>query len=183
MVEKIFSAEIEQLGAVTAFLEEELEKADCSPKLIITFEIALEELFVNVARYAYPDSKGTVKIGIDISDGVIALRFIDSGIPFNPVAKPDPDITEKIREIERCILSAKLVVFDDIGDKNLSPYDLSLLYYWIDTRTSDMKSCIYTTNQLPKQLEKTFDGKLYSRIVNYSEVKIITDGDHRGAQN
>jgi len=94
MVEKIFSAEIEQLGAVTAFLEEELEKADCSPKLIITFEIALEELFVNVARYAYPDSKGTVKIGIDVSDGVIAVRFIDSGVPFNPVAKPDPDITE-----------------------------------------------------------------------------------------
>jgi len=70
-------------------------------------------------------------------------------------------------------------VFDDIADKSLSEYDLNLLYYWIDTRTSNMKSCIYTTNQLPSELEKTLSGKLYSRIVNYSEVKEIKDGDHR----
>lgn len=98
MIEKIFPAEIEQLDAVTAFLEEELEKVDCSPKLTITFAIALEELFVNVAHYSYPGSKGTVKIGIDTSDGVVTVRLVDTGIPFDPVAKPDPDITESAEE-------------------------------------------------------------------------------------
>ena len=94
MTERIFPAEIDELAAVIAFLEEELDKAEASPKLVVTLSVALEELFVNVAHYAYPDSKGTVKIGIDTSGDSIVIRLIDSGIPFDPTAKKDPDITE-----------------------------------------------------------------------------------------
>lgn len=93
----------------------------------------------------------------------------------------DPVLLEKVRQTEKNILSAKLVVFDDIADKSLSEYDLNTLYYWLDYRTANMKSCIYTTNQLPSQLEKTLSGKVYSRVVNYSIVKKILDGDHRGS--
>ena len=93
----------------------------------------------------------------------------------------DPILLEKVRQTEKNILSAKLVIFDDIADKSLSEYDLNALYYWLDYRTSNMKSCIYTTNQLPSQLEKTLSGKVYSRVVNYSIVKLISDGDHRGS--
>ena len=98
MTEKIFPADINELAAVTVFLEEELDKAETSPKLMVTFAVALEELFVNVAHYAYPDSKGTVKIGIDTSGDRIVLQLTDSGIPFDPVSKPDPDITESAEE-------------------------------------------------------------------------------------
>lgn len=98
MVEKIFPADINELDSVTAFLEEELEKAEVSPKLMMTFAVDLEELFVNVAHYAYPDSKGDVKIGIDTSGDSIVIRLIDKGIPFDPVAKADPDITQSAEE-------------------------------------------------------------------------------------
>ena len=98
MTEKIFPAEINELAAVTVFLEEELDKAEASPKLMVTFAVALEELFVNVAHYAYPGSKGTVKIGIDTSGDSIVVQLTDSGIPFDPVAMPDPDITESAEE-------------------------------------------------------------------------------------
>ena len=98
MTEKIFPADINELASVTVFLEEELDKAEASPKLMVTFAVALEELFVNVAHYAYPDSKGTVKIGIDTSGDSIVVQLTDSGIPFDPVAMPDPDITESAEE-------------------------------------------------------------------------------------
>ncbi|MBR4683962.1 MAG: ATP-binding protein [Spirochaetia bacterium] len=98
MTEKIFPADINELAPVTVFLEEELDKAEANPKLMVTFAVALEELFVNVAHYAYPDSKGTVKIGIDTSGDSIVVQLTDSGVPFNPVAMPDPDITESAEE-------------------------------------------------------------------------------------
>jgi anti-sigma regulatory factor (Ser/Thr protein kinase) len=98
MTEKIFPADIKELDSVSAFLEEELEKAECSPKLMMTFAIALEELFVNVAHYAYPDSPGTVVIGVDTSGDSIVVQLTDSGIPFNPVEKADPDVTLSAEE-------------------------------------------------------------------------------------
>ena len=98
MIERIFPADIKELDFVTAFLEEELEKAECGPKLIMTFAVALEELFVNVAHYAYPDAPGTVTIGIDTTGDSIVVRLDDSGIPFDPVAKTDPDVTLSAEE-------------------------------------------------------------------------------------
>jgi DNA replication protein DnaC len=91
----------------------------------------------------------------------------------------DPEISSRINKIEKAILTSPLVVFDDIADKSLSEFDLNLLYYWLDYRTANMKTCIYTTNELPEQLKQTLNGKLYSRVVNYSQVKYITDGDNR----
>ena len=57
--------------------------------------IAIEEVFVNVARYAYPDSEGTMSLGIgyDEENRVVTFRMKDQGIPFDPLKKPDPDIT------------------------------------------------------------------------------------------
>lgn len=92
----------------------------------------------------------------------------------------DQRLADKIKLTEKNILTAKLVVFDDIADKNLSEYDLNTMYYWLDYRTANMKSCIFTTNQLPDQLKKSLSAKVYSRLVNYSMIEYITDGDHRG---
>ena len=106
---------------------------------------------------------------------------VNSFLNEKKLAINDPSLNEKIKRMEKAILSAKLVVFDDIADKTLSEYDMNTMYYWLDYRTSNLKSCIFTTNQLPEQLKKTLNGKVYSRVVNYSIIKYITDGDHRGA--
>jgi len=82
-------------------------------------------------------------------------------------------------DVENKILSSNLVVFDDLGVKNISEYDLGNLYYWINTRTNQLKSSIYTSNLVPERLRSLLDDRLYSRIVNYSILKEIKDGDSR----
>lgn len=55
--------------------------------------ISFEEIFVNVAHYAYPDGEGKATVELDFTDGVMTMSLKDSGIPFDPLAKEDPDIT------------------------------------------------------------------------------------------
>ena len=57
--------------------------------------VAIEELFVNVARYAYPDGEGdmSLHIGFDNQSRAITFRMTDKGVPFDPLTKPEPDIT------------------------------------------------------------------------------------------
>lgn len=100
MTEKKFPADASALNEVVAFAEEELEKAECPMKSIMPITVALEEVFVNVAHYAYPDSSGEVSLGIDYdsSNRTMIFRMTDSGIPFDPLAKPDPDITLSAEE-------------------------------------------------------------------------------------
>lgn len=95
------------------------------------------------------------------------------------LAISDKKLYGYVQDTEKKILNSKLVVFDDIGVKNQSDYDLGALYYWIDYRTSNMKSCIFTSNVAPDQLKNVLDERLYSRIVKYSIVKEIKDGDNR----
>lgn len=98
--EKVFPAEDKELPSVLEFVEEELDKAGCSMKMKIKITVALEEIFVNVAHYAYPGGKGDVTIGIacDANRGSAIFRFTDRGIPFDPLAKPDPDVTASVEE-------------------------------------------------------------------------------------
>ena len=95
MTERIFPATDDALNSFLAFAEEELEKAECPMKAVISITVALEEVFVNVAHYAYPDSTGNVNLSIDFDSESRQMTFqmSDSGIPFDPLAKPDPDIT------------------------------------------------------------------------------------------
>jgi len=93
MIRKVFPASISNLEAADAFLDEEMEKNDVSMKASIQLKVALEEIFVNVAHYAYPGGDGDVTLELEIKDGVLTLSFIDSGVPFDPLAKPDPDVT------------------------------------------------------------------------------------------
>ncbi len=84
----------ENLPEVISFVDEQLEAADCPMKLQIKLDIAVEEIFVNIANYAYPDGTGTAFIRVEIlADPPTAeITFIDSGIPYDPLAKPDPDV-------------------------------------------------------------------------------------------
>ena len=95
MTEKTFPAKDTALKDVLSFAEEELRKAGCPGKAVMLITVALEEIFINVACYAYPHSSGEVSLGIDYDSESRTMTFqmTDSGIPFNPLARPDPDVT------------------------------------------------------------------------------------------
>lgn len=102
MTERVFPADESALGDVLAFAEEELEKAECPSKTMMQLTVAIEEVFVNVAHYAYPDEEGQVSFGIafDSESRSITFRIADKGIAFSPLEKPDPDITLSAEERE-----------------------------------------------------------------------------------
>lgn len=91
--EREFAADDSALGDVIAFSEDALGDAGCPMKTAMQISVALEECFVNVAHYGYPDGKGSVRLRVLIKDGCAVLRLRDTGIPFDPLAVPDPDVT------------------------------------------------------------------------------------------
>ncbi|MBR0132481.1 MAG: ATP-binding protein [Lachnospiraceae bacterium] len=87
-------AKIERLPEVLAFLDGILEEAESDMKAQMQLDIAVEEIYVNIASYAYEGAVGQAEIEIDISaDRIVSVRFLDSGTPYDPLKKPDPDIT------------------------------------------------------------------------------------------
>ena len=95
VIDKLFPAKIEALNDVLGFVEENLEKHECPIKIQTAICVAIEEVFVNVAHYAYPDSEGdlTMGIGFDEANRTVTFRMVDKGIQFDPLKKADPDIT------------------------------------------------------------------------------------------
>lgn len=91
---------IENLPQVEAFVEERLEAAACPMPLMMKISIAVEEVFVNIAHYAYGDSVGKAIIRMEILPDPTAavITFIDSGVPYNPLKKVDPDVTLSAEE-------------------------------------------------------------------------------------
>ena len=63
-------------------------------------DVAIDELFVNIAHYAYAPGTGeaTVRVGFDEAARLVSLTFIDSGVPYNPLEKEDPDVTLSAEE-------------------------------------------------------------------------------------
>ena len=95
MIKKTFPAKTEALLDVLAFVEEYLEKYECPIKTQTAICVAIEEVFVNVAHYAYGDGDGDVTFAIDFDEATrnVTFQMKDKGVAFNPLNKPDPDIT------------------------------------------------------------------------------------------
>lgn len=93
MKELTVDAAVENIEVVTDFVNEELEKLDCPVKARRQIDVAIDELFGNIARYAYsPDvGKATVRFSVEENPLEVAITFIDNGIPFNPLEKSNPD--------------------------------------------------------------------------------------------
>ena len=102
MKELKLTATVESLDEVLAFIDTELESVDCPMKVQMQLDIAVEEIFVNIANYAYAPGTGSVRILTDITGDspVISITFIDSGVPYDPLKKEDPDITLSAEERE-----------------------------------------------------------------------------------
>ena len=90
----------ENLHAALAFIDERLEALDCSPAVQMQIDVAVEELFVNVAHYAYAPNVGQVTVRFETADDPrrAVITLIDGGVPYDPLAKPDPDVTLSAEE-------------------------------------------------------------------------------------
>ena len=86
-------AKVENLDSVLAFVDNALEEAGCPMKAQMQLDLAVEEIFVNIASYAYGSGTGNAVIGVSIDDGICTITLSDNGIPYNPLEKVDPDVT------------------------------------------------------------------------------------------
>lgn len=100
MKEMTIDALLENFASVQDFVDEQLEAAECPMKIQMQIDIAVEEIFVNIAHYAYALGTGTAEISMEITDSpkTALITFSDSGTPYNPLDKPDPDVTLSAEE-------------------------------------------------------------------------------------
>ena len=97
---KVFPAVTDKLDSVLGFIEDILDDNSCPLKITMAICVAIEEVFVNVANYAYGDKTGDVEVEVSFNSDnrEVTFKISDSGIPFNPLDKPDPDITLSAEE-------------------------------------------------------------------------------------
>ncbi len=97
-----FAANTAELPQLMHFVEDTARAAGCDGKTVMHLALVAEEVFVNIAHYAYSEAGGTVHVACSVRQGPrrVLLEFRDSGHPFDPTAKPDPDITLAAEERE-----------------------------------------------------------------------------------
>lgn len=117
------SAVTENLDAVQSFIDEALAAVPCSAQTRIQLQIAVEELFVNIASYAYNPEVGEAVIGcnVDSTPPCITIQFRDRGVPFDPLARKDADIT--LSADERGIGGLGIYMVKDYMDEVVYTYE------------------------------------------------------------
>lgn len=90
----------ENLQELISFVDGHLEDMGASMKAQMQIDIAVEELFVNIAHYAYAPDVGEAVISVakDKEKNQISITFADNGKPYNPLEKTDPDVTLSAEE-------------------------------------------------------------------------------------
>ena len=98
-IERVFKAEVNELPQAQEFLIKELKNIGFRKKEINQVLLVAEEIFINIAKYAYKDEIGECKIKIHVdNENILVCTFEDSGIPFNPLKKEDPNINLSANE-------------------------------------------------------------------------------------
>lgn len=102
MKELTIAATVENIGAVTDFVNEQLEALDCPMKAQMQIDIAIDELFGNIAHYAYNPQVGQATVRVEVIEEPlgVTVTFIDNGKPYDPLKNDDPDITLSAEERE-----------------------------------------------------------------------------------
>ena len=102
MQELIIEASVDNLPQVLQFVNDELEMAGCSAGSQMKINLAVEEVFVNIASYAYFPDKGEASIQVEVAEEPVTVKitFMDHGVPYDPLAKQDPDINLPIEDRE-----------------------------------------------------------------------------------
>lgn len=100
MKELTLSATVENIEVVTDFVNEQLGALGCPMKAETQIDIAIDEIFSNIVYYAYNSEIGQVTVRFEVSGEppTVTITFIDSGVPYNPLQKADPDTTISIED-------------------------------------------------------------------------------------
>ena len=99
MKELTVNAVLENLPKVTEFVDEQLEAFGCPPRAQAQIDIAVDELFGNIVRYAYQPGMGPATVRVEVTgEPAVILTFIDNGVPYDPLKKADPDTTLSAEE-------------------------------------------------------------------------------------
>jgi len=100
MKELKIEATPENLDTVIAFVDGQLEEFGCGMKQQMAIDLAVEELFVNIAHYAYNPETGYASVLVDVIKDPLSVEitFIDNGKPYDPLAKSDPDTTLSVED-------------------------------------------------------------------------------------
>ena len=100
MKELVVEADRNNFLKVQSFIDEQLEDAGCPMLTQIAIDVAVEEIFVNIASYAYDQEIGVAVVQVEMLNEPLSVEitFIDNGKQYNPLAKPDPDITLGVKE-------------------------------------------------------------------------------------
>lgn len=90
----------ENLEYVQDFVKQNLDKIGCDVKTKSQVDIAVEEIFVNIAHYAYKTGIGKAVVRVEINDdpATVTITFMDHGVEYNPLEREDPDITLSAEE-------------------------------------------------------------------------------------
>lgn len=69
-------------------------------QVLSQLELAVEEIFVNIALHAYPPTGGEVAINCGVEESMmkVTITFTDGGVPFDPLQTSDPDLTIPLDE-------------------------------------------------------------------------------------
>ena len=95
MKEITLEARIENVSKAIEMVDAELEKLECPMKAQMQMELAVDEIFTNIASYAYAPGTGeaSVRFDFDPEEGAVTVTFTDSGVPYDPLKKEDPDVS------------------------------------------------------------------------------------------
>ncbi|MBO4854486.1 MAG: anti-sigma factor antagonist [Oscillospiraceae bacterium] len=111
-------AATENLEKVMDFVNSHLDTVNCPAKARMQLDLAVEEIFVNIARYAYAPEKGNATIKVEVlNDPVtVTITFMDRGVPYDPLKKENPDVTlcAEEREIGGLGIFMTKKVMDDV---------------------------------------------------------------------
>lgn len=95
MKELTIDATVENIAVVTEFVDGELENLDCPMKAEMQINVAIDELFGNIAYYAYNPETGPATVRVEVEEDPLAvlITFIDNGKPYDPLSAAEPDVT------------------------------------------------------------------------------------------
>lgn len=102
MKEVTVEATLESIPVITEFVDGQLEQFNCPVKAQMQIDIAIDELFSNIVHYAYHPGTGPATVRVEVIEEPLSvvITFIDQGVPYDPLAKADPDVTLSAEERE-----------------------------------------------------------------------------------
>ncbi len=125
-----FTARAENMDQVMALVHEELEGFGCPMKKLLQIDVAVEEIFINISRYAYAPGEGDVTIACAVEEAppCAMIRFADRGVPYNQLAREDPDVSLSAEEggmggLGICMVKRSMdaVEYEFLDEQNILP--------------------------------------------------------------